>query len=155
TALILSRQNVPTLHGTAEAWEGVRRGGYVLQAADGATPDVVLVGTGSEAHLCVEAAGILAGDDGDGPPLRATVVSLPSWELFAEQDEDYRAQVLPRDVPKLAVEAAASFGWDRYVDDAVAIDHFGASAPGTQVLEHLGFTAANVAGRARQLVARL
>jgi transketolase len=82
------------------------------------------------------------------------VVSFPSWELFAVQDDAYRAEVLPPDVPKLAVEAGASFGWDRYTDDSVSIDHFGASAPGTQVLERLGFTAENVAARARALVER-
>jgi transketolase len=82
------------------------------------------------------------------------VVSLPSWELFAMQDDAYRAGVLPPDVPKLAVEAGASFGWDRYVDDSVSIDHFGASAPGTSVLEHMGYTAENVAARARSLVGR-
>ncbi|HZU78798.1 MAG TPA: transketolase [Acidimicrobiales bacterium] len=148
TALILSRQSVPVLAGTAEAYEGVRRGGYVLRRADGDGPDVVLVGTGSEVHLCTEAADMLAAEG-----IGASVVSLPSWELFAEQSGDYRDGVLPPGVPKLSVEAAASFGWDRYVDDSVAIDHFGASAPGTEALEHFGFTASNVADRARALLA--
>lgn len=152
TGLVLSRQSVPVLKGTAEAFEGVARGGYVLQPA-AATPDVVLVGTGSEVHVCLEAAALLAAGTG-GDRLSASVVSLPSWELFALQDEPYRHRVLPPGVPKLAVEAAASFGWDRYVDDSVSIDHFGASAPGTSVLEHFGFTAENVAARARALLAR-
>ena len=153
TGLALSRQDVPVLKGTAEAFEGVARGGYVLQASPRGRLDVVLVGTGGEVHLCLEAAGLLATGAG-GPPLSASVVSLPSWELFAAQDDAYRAGVLPQEVPKLAVEAGASFGWDRYADDSVSIDRFGASAPGTQVLEHLGFTADNVAARARALVAR-
>ena len=153
TGLVLSRQNLPVLAGTAEAFEGVRRGAYVLVAGDG-EPELVLVGTGGEVHVCVEASRHLAGG-AEGPPLRAAVVSFPSWELFALQDEAYRASVLPPGVPTLAVEAAASFGWDRYADDSVSIDHFGASAPGTSVLEHFGFTAENVARRARALVERM
>ena len=152
TGLVLSRQSVPVLRGTAESFEGVARGGYVLQPATG-TPDIVLVGTGSEVHVCIEAAARLASGEG-GERLAVSVVSLPSWELFALQDEEYRRSVLPPHVPKLAVEAAASLGWDRYVDDSVSIDHFGASAPGTSVLEHFGFTAENVAGRARALLDR-
>ena len=94
----------------------------------------------------------LAGADG---PVRARVVSLPSWELFALQTEAYRDEVLPPGTPRLAVEAASSFGWERYADDVVAIDHFGASAPGAVVLEHFGYTPDNVAARARALLARL
>jgi transketolase len=82
------------------------------------------------------------------------VVSLPSWELFALQSGDYRDEVLPPGVPRLAVEAAASFGWERYADDVVAIDHFGASAPGAEVLKHFGYTPNNVAARARTLLSR-
>ncbi|MHB8681081.1 MAG: transketolase [Acidimicrobiales bacterium] len=152
TALVLSRQNIPVLAETADAVEGVRRGAYVLRAAPGgAAPDVVLVGTGSEVHVCVAAAELLAAGDS---PIAAAVVSFPSWELFALQDDAYRRAVLPPDVPKLAVEAGASFGWDRYVDDSVSIDHFGASAPGTEALEHFGFTPDNVAARARALLDR-
>jgi len=150
TALLLSRQGVPTLEGTADAADGVARGGYVLVEEQGATPEVVLVGTGSEVHLCVEAAGVLAGGPG---ATRTRVVSLPSWELFAEQDEAYRTTVLPPGVPTLAVEAASSFGWDRYADDSVSIDHFGASAPGGEVLARFGYTTDNVVARARALLA--
>ena len=153
TALVLSRQSLPVLDGTADAFEGVRRGGYVLRAA-GPGANVVLVGTGSEVQLCLAAAELLAGGHG-GPPLAATVVSLPSWELFAIQDETYRHGVLPPSVPTLSVEAASPFGWERYADEALGIDRFGASAPGPTVLEHLGFTADNVAARARALVERL
>jgi transketolase len=142
-ALILSRQDVPVLEGT-ESGE-VHRGAYVLIGLD--DPDVVLIGTGSEVAVCVDAAEVLAADG-----VQAQVVSMPSWELFALQDEDYQNEVLPPDVPTLAVEAGASFGWDRWADDAVAIDHFGASAPGDVVLQNFGYTGGNVAARARQLI---
>jgi transketolase len=86
--------------------------------------------------------------------VRARVVSLPSWDLFALQSQAYRDEVLPDGVARLGVEAAASFGWERYADDVVAIDHFGASAPGDEVLRHFGYTPNNVAARARALLAR-
>jgi transketolase len=152
TALVLSRQAIPVLEGTAQAFEGVSRGGYVLGDSP-EQPEIVLVATGSEVHVALAAAALLA--DGDnGGNVAARVVSLPSWDLFALQDATYRCSILPPGVPTLSVEAAASFGWDRYADDAVAIDHFGASAPGEEVLEHFGFTPANVAARARALLER-
>jgi transketolase len=80
------------------------------------------------------------------------VVSMPSWELFEAQDEAYKEQVIPVEVPTLAVEAGASIGWDRYADDVVALDRFGESAPGGEALERLGFNPRNVADRARVLV---
>ncbi|HEX3946735.1 MAG TPA: transketolase C-terminal domain-containing protein, partial [Acidimicrobiales bacterium] len=150
-AMILSRQDLPVLAETAERGaEGVAKGGYVLvpEAGD-QVADVVLVSTGSEVHVCVNALGILA-DRG----LRARVVSLPCWEWFEDQDDEYRASVLPAAVPTLAVEAAASFGWDRYADDSVSIDTFGSSAPGAVALANFGFTAENVADRAVALVER-
>jgi transketolase len=103
----------------------------------------------------VEAARLLAADT-SAPSARiaARVVSLPSWDLFERQDASYRRSVLPDEVPTLAVEAAASFGWDRYADDVVAIDRFGASAPGAEVLARLGFTPSHVAEAARALVDR-
>jgi transketolase len=152
TALVLSRQSIPVLEGTADAADGVARGGYVL-VDTAASPDVVLIGTGSEVSVCVAAAGLLADASAGAEPIRARVVSLPSWDLFGAQSEQYRAEVLPPGVPRLAVEAAASFGWERYADDVVAIDHFGASAPGDQVLAHFGYTPENVASRARALLA--
>jgi transketolase len=153
TALVLSRQTIPVLEGTADAVDGVARGGYVLVEPDG-TPDIVLIGTGSEVWVCVEAAQLLSDASPGTAPVRARVVSLPSWDLFAAQTQAYRAEVLPGGVPRLAVEAAASFGWERYADDVVAIDHFGASAPGAEVLAHFGYTPDNVASRARALLAR-
>jgi transketolase len=155
TALVLSRQDVPVLEGTAEAGEGVARGGYVLVESTRA-PELVLIGTGSEVSVCVAAARLLAGGDaaaGVGS-IQARVVSLPSWDLFALQPESYRHEVLLPGVARLAVEAAAAFGWERYADDVVAIDHFGASAPGDVVLANFGYTPDNVAARARALLGR-
>ena len=79
---------------------------------------------------------------------------MPSWDLFAAQADDYRESIFTPGVPRLAVEAGTSFGWERYADDVVAIDHFGASAPGAKVLAEYGFTPENVAARARALIAR-
>jgi transketolase len=98
--------------------------------------------------LCVQAASRLKPGGID-----ARVVSMPSFELFEEQDAEYQSAVLPPSVPVLGVEAASSFGWERYADDVVALDRFGASAPGPVVLAELGFTADHVAARARRLVA--
>ncbi|HZM31600.1 MAG TPA: transketolase [Acidimicrobiales bacterium] len=144
TALVLSRQDLPVLEGTAGA--PVERGAYVLVDTDG-DPDVVLIGTGSEVAVCVGAAGLL----GEGG-LVARVVSMPSWDLFEAQGEDYQLEVLPAAVPTLAVEAAAGLGWDRWADDSVALDRFGASAKGSEALAKLGYTPENVAERARTLV---
>ena len=156
TGLVLSRQDVPVLEGTADAADGVARGGYVLVEADGGPAELVLIGTGSEVAVCVAAARLLATPEPGTAeaPVRTRVVSLPSWDLFARQDDAYRARVLPPGTPCLAVEAAASLGWERYADDVVAIDHFGASAPGQVVLAQFGYTPDNVAGRARALLAR-
>ena len=150
TALLLSRQDIPVLDGTADRADDVARGAYVLEAgAD--DPDVILVGTGSEVHVCLGAAERLAADG-----VVARVVSMPSWELFEDQDDSYQESVLPSDVPTLAVEAGTSFGWDRWADDSVSIDdRFGASAPGKVVLEKLGFSPENVAERAKALLAAL
>ncbi|MBV9661319.1 MAG: transketolase [Acidimicrobiales bacterium] len=146
TALILSRQDLPVLEGTAELGTDLERGAYVL-VDGGDDPDIVLVGTGSEVSVCVEAARIL-----DDQGIAARVVSMPSWELFDEQDEDYQDSVLGPGAPVLSVEAASSFGWSRWADDSVCIDHFGASGPGQQVLDAFGFTPENVAARATILL---
>jgi transketolase len=108
---------------------------------------VVLIGTGSEVHVCLDASELLRSS---GIPSR--VVSFPSWDLFADQSDEYRAEVFPADVPRLAVEAAASFGWERYAEATVSIDHFGASAPGEVALEKFGFTPGHVAERATALI---
>jgi transketolase len=149
TALILSRQAVPVLAGTDTLAAQVEQGAYILQPG-GDDPDVVLVGTGAEVSVCVGAAEMLL-EEG----ITARVVSMPSWELFDEQSDDYQDEVLGGGAPVLSVEAAASFGWSRWADDSVAIDHFGASGPGGEVLAEFGFTAENVAARARELVDEL
>jgi transketolase len=141
--LVLSRQDLPVQPDVDP--DGVARGAYVLREAD--DPEIVLVGTGSELWVAMAAADLLA-EDG----VRARVVSMPSWELFEAQDDAYRDGVLPPGLPSVAVEAGVSQGWERWVDRVVAIDRFGASAPGEEVLEHLGITPQNTAGVARELL---
>ena len=143
TALILTRQGVPVLEGTSA--DAVAAGGYAISEPD--DPGLTLVGTGSEVSVCCDAAALLAADG-----ISARVVSLPSWELFAEQPNSEQARVLRPDLPSLAVEAGSTMGWSRWTDDAVGIDRFGASAPGAVVMEKLGISAPNVAGRARALL---
>jgi transketolase len=145
TGLILTRQKVPVLEGTSRPGQ-VRRGAYILSDSEG-PPELLLIATGSEVSVCVESARLLASE---GVAVR--VISMPSWELFAEQDVVYRSSVLPEGVPRLAVEAAASLGWERYADASVSVDRFGASAPGAVVLANLGYTPENVARRARELL---
>ncbi len=150
TALILTRQDLPVLEATAAlAATGVPRGAYVLAEPSDGTVQVVLLATGSEVALCIDAAALLA-----EAGTRVRVVSLPSWELFAEQDAGYRDEVLPPGVPVLSVEAASTFGWERYADDSLGIDHFGASAPGDVVLREFGFDPVTVAARATALLER-
>jgi len=137
------------LDGTAErAPEGLPRGAYTLADEGAGGPDLVLIGTGSEVQLCVAAREELT-----AAGISTRVVSMPSWELFAAQSDEYRDQILPPGVPTLAVEAGASLGWERYADDVIAIDRFGASAPGDVVLAELGYTPENVVARARALLA--
>ncbi|MDE3087741.1 MAG: transketolase, partial [Acidobacteriota bacterium] len=150
TALVLTRQDLPVLEATAAlAAAGVPRGAYVLAEPSDGTVEVVLLATGSEVSLCIDAAALLA-EAGTG----VRVVSLPSWELFAEQGAGYRDEVLPPGVPVLSVEAASTFGWERYADDSLGIDHFGASAPGDLVLREFGFDPVTVAARATALLGR-
>jgi len=113
-------------------------------------PDIVLVGTGSEVWVCAAAAKLLEADG-----LHVRVVSMPSWSLFEDQGEDYQDETLGAGAPVLAVEAAASFGWSRWADATVSLDHFGASGPGAEVLAHFGFTPENVAENARPCSERL
>jgi transketolase len=143
----LSRQNLPVIDPAHDVFAGVSKGAYVLE--DVAKPQVVLIGTGSEVWPCVEAAKLLAADG-----IAARVVSFPSWKLFDEQSAEYKASVLPAGVPKLAVEAGATAGWWKYTGldgDVIGLDRFGASAPGPKVMAELGFSAENVAARAKAL----
>ena len=154
TALILSRQKMPVLAGTAEkARAGVARGGYVLRHASGdaARPELILIGTGSELQLAAGAAETLEKEG-----IRTRVISLPSWHRFEAQDEAYRESILPRAVHKrLVVEALSPFGWERYAGDEgaiVGIDHFGASAPVDEIMPHFGFTVERVTEICRKVV---
>ncbi|MBE9040547.1 transketolase [Oscillatoriales cyanobacterium LEGE 11467] len=147
TLMAFTRQGLPNLAGSSI--EGTEKGAYAVVECDG-TPDLILIGTGSEVSLCVEAAEKLSAS---GKKVR--VVSMPSWELFEDQDEAYRESVLPKAVTKrLAVEAGCSFGWERYVGfegDTISIDRFGASAPGGTNMEKFGYTVENVVAKAEAL----
>jgi transketolase len=146
TAMVLSRQKLPVLEGTVSlALDGVASGAYVLSSDP--DPRLVLVGTGSEVWLCVDAAVRLRSSG-----LAVRVVSMPCWEFFDARELEDQADVLPPGVPTLAVEAGVSFGWDRYADDVIAINRFGASAPGEVALRELGFTVDNVVERALALI---
>jgi len=151
-ALVLTRQNVPTLdRGKFASADELRKGAYVLADAPGGKPDIVLIGTGSELSLVLAASEKLAEQK-----INARVVSMPSWELFDQQPAAYRESVLPKSArTRLAVEAALPMGWHRYVGDGgdiIGIERFGASAPGNVVMEKFGFTVGNVVERAVKLL---
>jgi transketolase len=151
SAFALSRQNLPVLGDIQAIESGVPRGAYVVSEAEG-DMDVVLLGTGSEVHLAIAAQAALR-ERGVG----ARVVSMPSWELWHEQDADYRASVLPPGVPVLAVEAGAAMGWREVVGDTgavIGLDRFGESAPGEVVIDKLGFNVDNVVAHAIELAGR-
>ena len=147
-ALVLTRQDVPTLDRTQfAAADGLRRGGYILADAPNGKPDLILIATGSEVGLVVAAREkLLVGS------IAVRIVSLPSWELFDAQPREYREAVLPPSIgARLAVEAGVSQGWHRFVGDrgdVLAVDRFGASAPGSVMLREYGFTVDNVCARA-------
>ncbi len=141
-ALVLTRQKVENV--TGEKAEGLLRGGYVLREPEGAVGTILA--SGSEVALAVKAADLL---EAEGHPVR--VVSLPSFELFEAQDEDYRRAVLG-ELPRLAVEAASPFGWERYADRVLGVTGFGASAPGDEVYARYGFTPENVAAEMKKLL---
>ena len=148
TLLAFSRQNVPNLAGTSI--EGTIKGAYTVLDCEG-TPELILIGTGSEVSLCVT-----AGEKLTAEGRKVRVVSMPSWELFEAQDAAYKESVLPKAVTKrLSVEAGASFGWHKYVGtegDTVSIDRFGASAPGGVCMEKFGFSVDNVLAKAKALL---
>jgi transketolase len=152
TALVLSRQSLPVID--RERYPGAENlhcGAYVLWQAEESGPQVILIGTGSEVHLALEAARLLAAEG-----INARVVSMPSWELFDQQPADYRESVLPSEVrARVAVEAGMALGWEHYagLDGAVVGMHsFGASAPGKVVLEKFGFTPESVTAQAKALL---
>jgi transketolase len=150
TALVLSRQAMPTFDRTKFApASGVAKGAYVLSDAPGGKPDVILIGTGSEVGLCVATQEKLALEG-----IKARVVSIPSWELFEEQDAAYKESVLPAAVTaRVSVEMASTFGWERYTGPKgkiVGMRTFGASAPLKDLLKKFGFTVENVVAVAKQ-----
>jgi transketolase len=148
-AMLLTRQNVPTLD--PDATEGALRGAYVLADSEGGAPEVILIGTGSEVFVALEAREHLAAQGVD-----ARVVSMPSWEIFDAQDQDYKDSVLPPVVEtRVSVEAGITSGWERYIGfkgASVGINRFGASAPGEKVLQELGITPENVANATLELL---
>jgi len=153
SALVLTRQDVPVLPEPDRVVAGARRGAYVVSDGGSYQPDVILLATGSEVGLALEAQALLR-ERG----IHARVVSMPSWEVFEEQDAAYKESVLPTQVvARLAVEAGATFGWHRYIGregDVVGIDRFGASAPAEVLFREFGFTAERVAERAAAVLTR-
>jgi len=154
TCMALTRQGLPTLDPGAVPEDAVARGAYVLRDADGGEPELILIGSGSEVHVAMEAAEALEGDG-----VRTRVVSMPCMDRFAEQDDAYRDSILPPSVrARVAVEAASPFGWHRWVGDLgeiQAMEYFGASAPAAELFERFGFTAEKVAEKARRSLGRV
>ncbi|MFX0571554.1 transketolase [Bacillus pumilus] len=149
TALVLTRQNLPTIDQAPEkAYEGVEKGGYVVVEAADAQPEALLLASGSEVSLAIEAQKALEKEG-----IRASVVSLPAWDRFDQQSDEYKESVLPTAVrARIAIEMGASLGWERYTGldgDVIAIDKFGASAPGETIIEKYGFTVSNVVSRVK------
>jgi transketolase len=144
TVLALTRQSVPTLDRSIVApADNLHRGAYILQDTDKETPDALILASGSEVHLALNAAGALAAKG-----IGARVISMPCWELFEEQPADYQKSVLPEEVTvRIAIEAGATQGWHKYVGQngqVIGLDHFGASAPINDLFTHFGITAEHV-----------
>ncbi|WP_281278915.1 transketolase-like TK C-terminal-containing protein, partial [Ectobacillus funiculus] len=149
---VLTRQDLAALEGAAEnTYDKVSKGAYVVSPSKKATADAILIATGSEVNLAVEAQAALAKEGID-----ASVVSMPSFDLFEAQSKEYKESVLPRAVTKrLAIEMGSTLGWHRYVGldgDVVGIDTFGASAPGEKIMEEYGFTVENVVAKVKELL---
>lgn len=153
TAMVLTRQSVPNLDRSRAKDPGVVRGAYILDDPQDGAPEVILMGTGSEVQLCVEAKKKL-----ESYGVKARVVSMPTWELFEKQDDAYRESVLPKRIKaRVAVEAASPLGWHRWVGDegvVIGVTQFGASAPGDQVMKHYGFTPEHVTSAALRVLGR-
>jgi transketolase len=154
TALVLTRQNLPTIKDTDKnAYEGVSKGAYVISPAGKETPDALLIAAGSEVGLAVQAQEALASEG-----INVSVVSMPSWDRFEQQSKEYKESVIPKSVKKrLGIEMGSSLGWHRYVGDegdVIAIDTFGASAPGEKIMEEYGFSVDNVVARLKALLAQ-
>ena len=153
TLLALTRQNVPHLDRSNSREPGAASGAYILSEADGGTPEVILIATGSEVTVCIKAQEKLLRYG-----VNARVVSMPSWELFAARDEAYRELILPKAIKKrVTVEAASPHGWHRWAGDEgtiIGIDHYGASAPGEEIMKQFGFTSEHVTAAALRLLGR-
>jgi len=154
TAIILTRQNVPVIdRARFRPAMGLRKGAYILSDSSPGKPEVILIATGSEVHLALEVHEKLLAEG-----VKTRVVSMPSWELFEQQPENYRQEVLPPDVTKrVSIEAGVTLGWHRYVGregEIIGIDHFGASAPGNILLKEFGFTSINILNRVKTLLTR-
>jgi len=153
TLFALTRQNVPHLDRSKATNINVSKGAYILAEAEGGAPDVILIGTGSEVSLCMKAYEKL-----QGYGIKARVVSMPSWYFFERQDEAYRESILPRSIKRrVAVEAGATYGWERWAGCegiVIGIDHYGASAPGAEIMKNFGFTAEHVTAAALRLMDR-
>src|SRR5699024_4839271 len=152
TSLVLTRKGLPTLENTKQlAKEGVRKGAYVLSDSEG-TPDVILLASGSEVSLAIDAQKALKEDN-----IQARVVSMPSWNLFDEQDEAYKESVLPSAVKaRVAIEMGSSLGWHKYTGlegTVVGIDRFGASGNGSEIVKEFGFTVENVVTNVKNILA--
>jgi transketolase len=153
-ALVLTRQPLPTLDRSRYASaSGLAKGAYVLAEAAGGKPEVLLLGSGSEVPLCLAAHEKLTGDG-----IKARVVSMPSWELFEQQPQEYRDSVIPPGVTaRVSVEQASTFGWSRYIGangHRIGMQTFGASAPLKELQKKFGFTVENIIAAAREQVAR-
>ncbi|MBA3060813.1 MAG: transketolase, partial [Nitrospirae bacterium] len=151
-ALIFTRQKVPVIdRDKYESAEGVKRGGYILADSAPHNPEVILIATGSEAHIALEAYERLKTEN-----IKARVVNMASWELFEGQSEEYKNKVLPRDIKaRVSVEAGSTHGWHKYIGldgIAIGVDHFGASAPGEILLEKFGFTTENIVEKAKKVL---
>jgi transketolase len=152
TMLVLSRQDLPTLEGTTtDIYNKVSKGAYVISPAKQDKIDVVLIAAGSEVQLAVGAQEKLAAEG-----ISASVVSMPSMDLFEKQSNEYKQSVLPKEVTKrVAVEMGSSFGWHKYVGldgEVISIDTFGASAPGNLLMEKFGFTVDHVVSAAKKVL---
>jgi transketolase len=154
TALVLTRQGVPIWDAADIPDDAIHRGAYVLRDPEADEPDLILIATGSEVHICVDAAELL-----DEQGIATRVVSAPCLDRFAEQDQDYRDSILPPGVrARVSVEAATPLGWSTWVGEdgeAIGMTTFGASAPQPDLYDHFGFTPEKVAERARAVVERV
>ncbi|MBC8507053.1 MAG: transketolase [Chloroflexi bacterium] len=146
TALVLTRQGLPQVSSVDNQLD---KGAYVLSEPKWIEPEVVLIATGSEVEIAMEAKALLAED-----VVGTRIVSMPSWELFEAQPEEYRNAVLPPNLPRLAIETGVSLGWSKYADAVIGLDHFGASAPYQTIYKEFGFTAENVAAKAMELLGK-